>query len=860
MDRILDRSVLAGLGLLVALLLASAALSYHHMQRLYQDAAGVATSQEELDLTGHTLRSLLDAETGVRGFVITGREEYLQPYDEAVQRLDGEIAGLRERAKQDPVKQRRIERLREMAAERLARFDQAITRRRQGEPQAPPGKGKAQMDAIRALIAEMEREEHGLLRDRQGQTRQAYVVGQASAVLAAAVGLCLVGAFYALLRRSLAARQEAAALIDQQREWLRTTLASIGDAVIATDTEGRVTFMNPVAQGLTGWHEDEAQGRALEVVFRIADEDNGQAIQGLPVPLLKDGAVVGLPRHAQLTARDGTAYPIDDSAAPIRDRRGRVLGVVVVFRDVRERRRAEAALRESERRLRERGDELETVLRTTPVAIWISHDPQCRHITGNPASYRLLNLPPGAEASATASADEVARRPFREFRNGRPVPPHELPMQLAAATGEEVHKTELTLVFRDGGVRHIYGHAAPLRNPDGSVRGAVAALVDITELREAQAALQKADRRKDEFLATLNHELRTALAPIRNGLQLLRVAGPPDPQLRHVVDVLGREVTHLVRLVDDLLDVSRITRGKIELRKKRLDVAAVAQDAVELSRPAIEAGKHHLAVTLPPAPLRVVGDPTRLAQVIANLLNNSAKYTPEGGHIGLVVERAGDRVVIRVRDDGEGIPAAMLPKVFDMFAQVDRAVDRSQGGLGIGLTLVRRLVEMHGGTVEAASEGEGKGSEFTVRLPVAEPAPEPQPPTAPPASAAPPTPRRILVVDDNRTAADILAMLLRWSGHDVQVAYDGRSALEMAAAFGPEVVVLDLGMPGMTGFEVARQLRKMPELHGVILVAQTGWGQPEDRLRTAEAGFDAHLLKPLSLEELEDVLATVRRA
>jgi signal transduction histidine kinase len=471
-----------------------------------------------------------------------------------------------------------------------------------------------------------------------------------------------------------------------------------------------------------------------------------------------------------------------------------------------------------------------------------------------------LNLPPGAEASATAAADEVARRPFQEFRNGRPVPPHELPMQTAAATGEEVHKAELTLVFRDGGVRHIYGDAAPLRNPDGSVRGAVAALVDITELREAQAALQDADRRKDEFLAALNHELRTALAPIRNGLQLLRVAGSPDPQLRHVGDVLERQVTHLVRLVDDLLDVSRITRGKIELRKERVDVARVVPDAVELSRPAIEAGKHHLTVTLPPAALPVVGDPTRLAQVITNLLNNSAKYTPEGGHIGLIVERAGDRAVIRVRDDGEGIPAAMLPKVFDMFAQADRAADRIQGGLGIGLTLVRRLVEMHGGTVEAASEGEGKGSEFTVRLPAAEQAPDPQPPTAPPADAAPLAPRRILVVDDNRTAADILAMLVRWAGHDVQVAYDGRSALEMAATFGPQVVVLDLGMPGMDGCEVARRLRKMPELHGVVLVAQTGWGQPEDRRRTTEAGFDAHLLKPLSLEELEDVLVALRPA
>jgi PAS domain S-box-containing protein len=375
---------------------------------------------------------------------------------------------------------------------------------------------------------------------------------------------------------------------------------------------------------------------------------------------------------------------------------------------------------------------------------------------------------------------------------------------------------------------------------------------DLTEQKE-HLDLQEASRRKDEFLAMLAHELRNPLAPIRNGLQVMRMAGTDGALVERMRDMMDRQLTQLVRLVDDLLDVSRITRGKIELRKERVCLAAVIESALETSHPLVEAAKHRLSVDLPPDPLAVTGDFTRLAQVVSNLLNNSAKYTPEGGRVWVSAAREGDRAAIRVRDDGTGISADMLPTVFDLFTQVDRTIDRAQGGLGIGLTLVRRLVEMHGGSVEARSDGAGRGSEFVVRLPLASGEAAPEPP--PPSTAAGSKVLRVLVVDDNRDSADSLAMLLELLGHETRVANDGPGALRAAEEFGPEVVFLDIGLPGMDGYEVARRLRLDPHRRGLILAAMTGWGQEEDRRRSREAGFDQHLVKPVSPEAIQAVLA-----
>ncbi|MGE5615351.1 MAG: ATP-binding protein [Bacillota bacterium] len=372
-------------------------------------------------------------------------------------------------------------------------------------------------------------------------------------------------------------------------------------------------------------------------------------------------------------------------------------------------------------------------------------------------------------------------------------------------------------------------------------------------------ALKDADRRKDEFLAMLAHELRNPLAPVRNAVHILRAKSPPGPETQWAHDVIERQVQQMSRLVDDLLDVSRITSGKIVLKRERVALAAAISNAVESSRPVIERGHHELTITVTPEQLHVEADVARLSQIFSNLLTNAAKYTEPGGHIRVSVERDGDAAIVRVSDTGIGIPEKMLGRIFDLFVQVERAGDASQGGLGIGLTLVKRLVEMHGGSVAAKSEGPGRGSEFTVRLPIA---------GAVAASAGEPSgtypvfeilQRRILVVDDNKDAADSLAFLLRTHGAETRVAYDGLEAVGAAIAFQPDIVLLDIGLPKLYGYDVARRVR---EARGkdVLLIAITGWGQEEDRRRAFESGFDHHLTKPVKFEALVRLIMSAQHA
>ena len=374
----------------------------------------------------------------------------------------------------------------------------------------------------------------------------------------------------------------------------------------------------------------------------------------------------------------------------------------------------------------------------------------------------------------------------------------------------------------------------------------------IGELKRQTAALTEVNQRKDEFLATLAHELRNPLAPIRNSLQLLRMSGGAS----HVHEMMERQVNHMVRLVDDLLEISRITRGAIELRREWIDLATAVGNAVDTSRPIIEGSGHTLSISMHPSPLILYADPVRLAQVIANLLNNAAKYTENSGRIDLVVRREGSEAVLTIRDSGLGIPTDMLGRVFDMFAQIDRTLKRAQGGLGIGLTLARNLVEMHGGSISATSEGLGKGSEFTVRLPLASAA---ETELAPESSKGQPVelrscPCRVLVVDDNRDAADSLAMLLKLIGAEPQVVYSGVAALEALRICRPSVVLLDIGMPGMDGHEVAQRIREEPGFESIKLIALTGWGQEEDLRRSRTAGFNHHLVKPVDMRLLQAVL------
>jgi PAS domain S-box-containing protein len=375
------------------------------------------------------------------------------------------------------------------------------------------------------------------------------------------------------------------------------------------------------------------------------------------------------------------------------------------------------------------------------------------------------------------------------------------------------------------------------------------------ELRQRVADLAAADRRKDEFLAMLAHELRNPLAAISSAGQVLgQTRSAVDPRAAELTAVIGRQTRHLTRLVEDLLDVSRFTRGKIELRKGPLDLRQAVQGAVESTRPLIDRRRHELEVSLPDEPLWLEADATRIEQVLANLLHNAAKFTEPGGHIALSVERHGDEVAVAVRDDGSGIEPELLPRIFDLFVQEDRSLARSHGGLGIGLTLVRGLVEQHGGRVEARSDGPGRGCEILIRLPLRA-APQQTAPAAPQPDAAAEPPARILLVEDNIDAADALAELLRLWGHQVTIAHDGLLALEAARSVRPEVVLLDIGLPGMDGYEVARALRSLGGLEGVLLIALTGYGQESDRHRSQLAGFDHHMVKPVDVSRLRQLIA-----
>jgi signal transduction histidine kinase/CheY-like chemotaxis protein len=381
------------------------------------------------------------------------------------------------------------------------------------------------------------------------------------------------------------------------------------------------------------------------------------------------------------------------------------------------------------------------------------------------------------------------------------------------------------------------------------------------ELAQAEAALREIDRRKDEFVATLAHELRNPLAPICNAVNILRAEGPHEPKLKWCEDVIDRQVQQMTRLLDDLLDVSRIAHKKLELRKVRVELTAVVETAVETSRPLIDANHHQLTVTLPAESIYLEADPIRLAQVFSNLLNNAAKYMEKGGQISLTAERQGSDVAISIKDTGIGIAADALPLIFEMFSQATPALERSQGGLGIGLSLVKGLVELHSGTIEARSDGLGQGSMFAVYLPlvvegrVHEPRPMSESSEQKRGAKC-----HLLVVDDNRDSADSLARMLTIMGHEVHTAYDGEQAVEAAGAHRPEVILLDIGMPKLNGYDAARRIREQPWGAGMCLIALTGWGQEQDRQRATEAGFNRHLVKPVESAALVKILAELRPA
>ncbi|HXX48312.1 MAG TPA: PAS domain S-box protein [Myxococcota bacterium] len=627
-------------------------------------------------------------------------------------------------------------------------------------------------------------------------------------------------------------RMRAEQVLRESEERFREMADSVPAIIYTTQSDGYCTFLSPAWSAFTG------RPNELGLGFGWAQSVHPDDLETVRSVFAQGAQAFRV--EFRLRGPAGDDRWVIGSGAPRFAAGGEHLGFVGSVLDISEEKRAESELRHSVQIYRAIGDSID-------YGVWIC-DPEGRNVYASQSFLALVGLTQEQCAGygwATALHPDDAEQTIAQW-------------QECVRGGREWY-VELRFRGADGRDHPVLARGVPVRSERGEVTAWAGIHLDISRLKQVEEELRELDRKKDEFLATLAHELRNPLAPIRNSLLVLRSGGTPGESER-MHDMIDRQVSHLIRLVDDLLEVSRITSGKVELRRERIELAEVVRAALESSMPAIDAAGHRIDLSLASEPLVLEADPVRLTQVLANLLNNAAKYTEEGGAIQLSTGRGGDSAVVSVRDNGLGIPPAMLPRVFDLFAQVGHTLGRAQGGLGIGLALVKRLVEMHGGRVEARSEGWGTGSEFVVTLPLAAPASgvsagSPAWPRTPTGLAAR---RRFLVVDDNRDAADSLALLLEVYGAEVRVAYDGTSALAELREARPDVVLLDLGMPDMDGFEVAARIRKQPELAGVVLVALTGWGQPEDRRATRAAGFDLHLVKPISPPELRDLIALRR--
>ncbi len=631
---------------------------------------------------------------------------------------------------------------------------------------------------------------------------------------------------------------------------LRSVVDHVIDGIITIDEQGMVKSFNPAAERIFGYVASDVIGQNVKMLMPDPYHPEHDGYLG---NYLRTGEakIIGIGREVVGRRKDGSPFPMDLAVSTFCLAESRLFTGIV--RDITERKRLERDLKQRLRELAQAEERMRSVVDHVMDGV-ITIDARGKVETFNLAAERIFGY----------AATEVIGHNVKMLM---PDPYH--------AEHDEYLKNYLS-----SGQAKIIGIGRQVvgRRKDGSTFPMDLAVStfclnefcfftgivrDITErkrleqqLHERVQELAEADRRKDRFLATLAHELRNPLAPILNAVELLSVKDSLEQDLQWASGIINRQVRQMVHLIDDLLDISRISRGKVELRKQRVELAAVVNSAIESSRPLIEDMKHSLTITLPDQPIYLEGDPTRLAQVLLNLLNNAAKFTPSGGHIGLTVERdCQAAVLIRLRDTGIGIAPDMLSRIFEMFTQVESSLGQSQDGLGIGLSLVRGLIELHGGIVEAHSAGPGQGSEFIVRLPLS--AEEPQHPAISSSEQVKKFPaQRILLVDDNKDAADGLARIFESLGQKVWVAYDGPSALETVSAPQPNMVLCDIGMSGMNGYDVARKLRENPSFANLVLIAVTGWGQEEDRRRSQDAGFNAHIVKPATLETLQELLNT----
>ena len=623
--------------------------------------------------------------------------------------------------------------------------------------------------------------------------------------------------------------------IDVAGAALAAIVNSSDDAIIGKDLNGIIRSWNNGAERLFGYTAQEAIGQPITMLIPFERLNEEPEI----LERLKRGERVD---HFDTirVRKDGLRVEISLTISPIRDSTGKIAGASKIARDITERKRAEQALRASEMRFRELANAMpQIVWAARPDGYIDYYNRRWYEYTGFAEGYGQESWEPILHSDDVRRCVETY---FGCIRDGKPY--------------------QIEYRFKDrfrGGYRWFMGRAVPIRDERGEIVRWFGTCTDIDDVKQAQAALNEADRRRSEFMALLAHELRGPLAPLNHVLQLLKRAGDDVELVQQATGAMERQLDRLTRLVDDLLDVNRVSRGKLTLRREHIELASVLHNVVDSWRPMLADSKHELVLTLPSQPVYVYADSVRLVQLFGNLLSNASKYSEPGSRIELTVEQQGGEALVSVKDTGIGIPPDMLSKIFEIFTQVDQSLERSQGGLGIGLMLVKQLVEMHGGSVRALSEGPGRGSEFVVRLPVQTGKPRQEQPLK--TIRAGPTStegHRILVVDDNRDSAGSLAALLQMTGNETHMAYDGLQALDEAATFKPQVVLLDIGLPELNGYDVCRKIRQQPWGKDMVLIALTGWGQEEDRKRSAEAGFDDHLVKPVNHDALMKILAEPR--
>lgn len=832
----LDAPIQLGFLMLVVLLGVGAWIGYRHTRLLYSSQAFVAHTREVIGQVRVVLLELTAAESSVRGYVITGDEQQLGPHSKSNTNLAPALNDLELLVEYNDEQRVLLAQLRTSVALRQAHLDGIVAAGRSGdlaqaERTVRTGDGKRLMDQVREVAARMEVNENKLLVEREAQAEASYRLSLITGVALGVAGLVLVIVVYNFVRRYDRLRARSARQVADARERFEVALASIGDAVVVTDPEGRLVYCNAGCQSILGLKLDDI-GKPLESLITMVAESTGIPIDSVLQRARTQGGVHRVGSDTALRRADGTSIPADITASALRSEEGESQGVILVVLDV-------SARRERERELARRDERFRSLVLATSQVVWTADadgfarddSPSWRLLTGQ--SYEQWQGHGWLDALHADDRKRVLHGWLEAIAEKRPFP------------------VEYRLRMADGTYRWSMARVVPVTDADGTVREWVGMSYDIQLRKEAEEAQRDANKRKDEFIALLAHELRNPLAPLRNGVEVLKSGAQTD--VPRAVEMMDRQVRHMVRLIDDLLDLSRIGQGKLELRLERIDMRDILRQALEVVRSAMEAKRQHLSMTLPSTPMWVDGDAVRLTQVVTNLLNNAIKYSGEDAHIWLTADREGTEHHIRVRDTGQGIPTTLRTRIWDLFLQGGGPAERTEGGLGIGLTLVKRIVELHNGTVDVFSEGLGTGSEFTVRLPAA---------TSTSAAISTPSgstrgttkPLRILVIDDNEDSAESLAMLLRLGGHSARTAFSGEEGLAKCELLQPDLVLCDIRMPDLSGYDVARRIRSRQNGAAPLLVALTGYGAGADRESSARAGFDIHLVKPVDPDALAELL------